>query len=351
MPSPTAVRTLPSSGLRRVEARARRRRAPAMPATRPTRTRIGSLIQPRLNARLRKKTAAATSAKPPIQASARPANRSSRSRRLRDGWHGCGDGRAGRPEDATAGSGASRGAVAVEWRARRRGATRAAAGRAGGGTVAAAAVARGGHRVRRGRSRRRHRAAGRGAAAGMPAAAGADRLRVGEPAAPGRPARADWTASAVAALIGGSAPRRLRPAQRSGSSRGPASSRRARVAPALRRVGRRPSHASRDASNRKTPRGPEPCTVSAIRPVIAPPHCRAAARAQDGVRLEMGLDPLRERSADARHGGDLLDGRLADPLRGAEDLEQLALALRADARQVVEGGPDGPAVRGGCGGT
>ena len=71
---------MPSSGLRR----ARNATPPAnaaAPTPRPITTRIGSVIQPRLKARLRKKTAAATRATPPIQASARPANRSSRSRK------------------------------------------------------------------------------------------------------------------------------------------------------------------------------------------------------------------------------------------------------------------------------
>ena len=49
------------------------------PAASPIATRIGSVIQPRLKARLRKKMAAATRAMPPTHASARPANRSSRS--------------------------------------------------------------------------------------------------------------------------------------------------------------------------------------------------------------------------------------------------------------------------------
>ena len=42
------------------------------------------------------------------------------------------------------------------------------------------------------------------------------------------------------------------------------------------------------------------------------------------------------------HRGDLLDRRLADALDRAEDLEQLALALRPDAGQVVERRADGP---------
>ena len=62
-----------------------------------------------------------------------------------------------------------------------------------------------------------------------------------------------------------------------------------------------------------------------------------SARAVSGRRrprasalgLERRLDPLRQRAADARHRGDLLDRRLADALDRAEDLEQLALALRA----------------------
>ena len=58
--------------------------------------------------------------------------------------------------------------------------------------------------------------------------------------------------------------------------------------------------------------------------------------------LERRLDPLGQAPADARHGRDLLDRRLADPLDRAEHLEQLALALRPDARQVVERRPDGP---------
>ena len=42
------------------------------------------------------------------------------------------------------------------------------------------------------------------------------------------------------------------------------------------------------------------------------------------------------------HGGDLLDRGVAHALDRAEDLEQLALALRPDAGQVVEGGADRP---------
>ena len=52
-----------------------------------------------------------------------------------------------------------------------------------------------------------------------------------------------------------------------------------------------------------------------------------------------GLDPLRQRAADPGHGGDLLHRRLADALHRAEHLEQLALALRPDAGQVVERRP------------
>ena len=42
------------------------------------------------------------------------------------------------------------------------------------------------------------------------------------------------------------------------------------------------------------------------------------------------------------HRGDLLDRRVADALDRPEHLHQLALALRADAGQVVERGPDAP---------
>ena len=50
----------------------------------------------------------------------------------------------------------------------------------------------------------------------------------------------------------------------------------------------------------------------------------------------MDLDPLGERSTDAGDGRDLLDRRVPDALRAAEDPQQLALALGPDARQVIE---------------
>ena len=76
------------------------------------------------------------------------------------------------------------------------------------------------------------------------------------------------------------------------------------------------------------------------RPTAAGPPAR-----ETGSGLERGLDPLGQRATDARHGGDLLDRRLAHALDRTEDLEQLALALRADAGQVVEGAADRPLGR------
>jgi len=58
--------------------------------------------------------------------------------------------------------------------------------------------------------------------------------------------------------------------------------------------------------------------------------------------LEGRLDPGGQRLADPRHGRDLLDRRVADPLDRPEDLEELALALGADAGQVVEGRSNAP---------
>ena len=75
------------------------------------------------------------------------------------------------------------------------------------------------------------------------------------------------------------------------------------------------------------------------------------ARRRWALCLEGRLDPLRERPADARHRRDLLDRRLAHPLDRAEDLEELALALRADAR-AGRRTPSAPcAGRAACGGT
>src|SRR5438093_8932300 len=59
----------------------------------------------------------------------------------------------------------------------------------------------------------------------------------------------------------------------------------------------------------------------------------AAARSA----LEGRLDPFRQGSPDARNRRDLLDRRVPDPLRRAEDPEERPATLRADARQVVEG--------------
>ena len=87
-PSPTPASTLPTSGERRAS-RTVPRASDALPAPSPMATRIGSVIQPRLNAMLRKNSAAAMRAIPPTQARARPANRSSRSRSVgRCAW-GC----------------------------------------------------------------------------------------------------------------------------------------------------------------------------------------------------------------------------------------------------------------------
>ena len=74
------------------------------------------------------------------------------------------------------------------------------------------------------------------------------------------------------------------------------------------------------------------------------PASGAVAAASRALRLQRGLDPLRQGAADARDGGDLLDGRLTHPLDRAEDLEQLPLPLRADAGQVVERRADRPPV-------
>src|SRR5207248_7172039 len=52
--------------------------------------------------------------------------------------------------------------------------------------------------------------------------------------------------------------------------------------------------------------------------------------------FEVRLDLRCERDADARNGGDLLDGRVLDPLDRAEHAQEGRPAARADARQVVE---------------
>ena len=70
------------------------------------------------------------------------------------------------------------------------------------------------------------------------------------------------------------------------------------------------------------------------------PRIGPCAAARSG--LERRLDPRRQRRADPGHGGDLLDRRVADALDRAEHLEQLALALRPDAGQVVERRADAP---------
>src|SRR5690349_16118059 len=64
-----------------------------------------------------------------------------------------------------------------------------------------------------------------------------------------------------------------------------------------------------------------------------------AAVAADGSSLERRLDLRRQRWADAGHGGNLLDGRIPDALDRPEHLQQLALALGTDARQLVERRP------------
>ena len=51
---------------------------------------------------------------------------------------------------------------------------------------------------------------------------------------------------------------------------------------------------------------------------------------------ETRLDPLGEGPSDPRNRRDLLDGRFADALRGAECSQQRTLAGRTDSRQVVE---------------
>jgi hypothetical protein len=79
--------------------------------TNPMSTRSSGPIQPRLNARLRKKTAPRKSAMPPAQASRRPLSRSSSSAREKpgsEGWDGSSGG---------AGRGAGSGATAAAARA------------------------------------------------------------------------------------------------------------------------------------------------------------------------------------------------------------------------------------------
>ena len=50
----------------------------------------------------------------------------------------------------------------------------------------------------------------------------------------------------------------------------------------------------------------------------------------------MDLDPFGEGAADAGDGRDLLDRGFPDALGAPEDLQELALALGADARQLPQ---------------
>ena len=78
MPTPTATSTRPRSGSRRPMGQPPRP-VNATPAIKPRTTRVDGPIQPRLNARLRKKSAPKSSAKPPAQARPRPLTARSRS--------------------------------------------------------------------------------------------------------------------------------------------------------------------------------------------------------------------------------------------------------------------------------